>query len=293
MNPSHPEDGSGFPLLPLHHLVVKLPYKQNRLDRLLEILSIPLAWILSIRPPRREVLETQMGQLVGEVPLGFHKAIISIALREILRLLSRGWSRLDLSPLSNIPDAPWKEDGPVLFLSMHHGQWEWLAGILTRLRPGALNIARAPGHPLGKWLLSWIRNHTGLRMVHDLESVRAGRLQLQSGGLVAFLADQRPPGAFRTGTWMGQPTTVTRLPEWWAENRTISVWTGVLHPGKASYTLELKAWPSECLPHWDALLDQEFLPLLRRFPWDHFGLWHHRLKPRSQWHTSHPMDRHS
>lgn len=268
---------------PLHHLVVDLPYRRNVLDRALEIATIPLVGFLSRHPPRREVLETQIQQLVGDIPPRFHHAILSSALREITRILLRGWSRLDLSPLERIPDSPWKTDGPVLFLSMHHGQWEWLAGILTRLRPGTLCIARAPGHPLGRRLLSTIRDHVGLRMVHDLESVRAGRRQLRAGGLVAFLADQRPPGAYREGTWMGQPTRVTRLPEWWTEGRDIPIWTGVLHPGRSSYTLELKAWSSDLLPHWDALLDQEFLPLLRCHPWDHFGLWHHRLKSRAQW----------
>lgn len=269
---------------PLHHLVVELPYRRNLLDRVLEIAILPLVALFSMHPPRKDVLELQLRQLIGDIPPRFHNRIHSSALREIFRLLGRGWSRLDLSPLEDIPESPWKKaDGPVLFLSMHHGQWEWLAGILTRLRPGALCIARAPGHPLGRRLLSSIRDHVGLRMVHDLESVRAGRRQLRAGGLVAFLADQRPPGAFREGTWMGQPTRVTRLPEWWTEGRDITIWTGVLHPGRTSYTLELKAWSSDHLSRWDALLDQEFLPLLRRSPWDHFGLWHHRLKSRAQW----------
>lgn len=284
MIPPRSQEASAFPP-PLHQIVLRLPYRRNLLDHVLEILTIPLVGILTLRPPRAEVLETQLRQLLGEAPPRFHRKITSVALREIFRLLSRGWSRLDLSPLADLPDSPWRDKGPVLFLSMHHGQWEWLAGILTRLRPDALNIARAPAHPAGRKLLAWIRNHTGLRMAHDMESVRTGRKQLRDGGLVAFLADQRPPGAFRPGTWMGQKTSVTRLPEWWAQNRDVPVWTGVLHPGKDVYTLELKAWPSECLPRWDELLDHEFLPLLRRAPWDHFGLWHHRLKPRAEWNT--------
>lgn len=175
------------------------------------------------------------------------------------------------------------EDGPVLFLSMHHGQWEWLAGILAHLRPGALGVARSPAHPIGRKLLDWIRNHVGQRMVYDHDSVRAGREQLQAGQLVAFLADQRPPGASRPGTWMGHAVPVSRLPEWWGEATNASIWTGVLHPGKTAYTLELKAWPTDLLPQWDRLLDQEFLPMLRSTPHDHFGLWHHRLRSRASW----------
>lgn len=253
------------------------------MDRILEILSVVLSSLLALHPPRRNVLESQLHQLVGGIPPGFHRRILASALRESFRLLSRGWSRLDLSPLDRIPETPWKKEGPVLFLSMHHGQWEWLAGILARLRPGALGVARSPAHPAGQSLLDWIRSHVGQAMVYDLDSVRAGREQLRNGGLVAFLADQRPPGASRAGTWMGQATSVSRLPEWWSQDAAPSIWTGTLVPGRRSYTLELKAWSPGHLDQWDRLLDQEFLPLLRSHPQHHFGLWHHRLRSRSSW----------
>lgn len=270
---------------PSHHLRVELPYRRSSVDRLLEAVALPLGALLSLRPPRREVAEEQVRALLGEVPARFHRDIVRSALREILRLISGGWHRLDLVPLARIEDNFWRQEGPVLFLSMHHGQWEWLAGILARLRPGALGIARAPAHPLGRRLLAWIRSHTGQRMAHDFESVRAGREQLEAGGLVAFLADQRPPGASRPGTWLALPTDVSRLPEWWCRNLSVPIWTGVLHPGRDSYVLELNAWPPERIADWDRLLDSEFLPLVRERPGDHFGFWHHRLKPRPSRHS--------
>ncbi len=278
---------------PSHHLRIEFHYRRSPIDRLLEAVALPLGALLSLRPPRREVVDEQVRALLGEVPAGFHHRIAHTALREIARLLTGGWSRLDLSPLAHLPDNFWRQDGPVLFLSMHHGQWEWLAGILDRLRPGALGVARSPAHPLGRRLLGWIRSHTGQRMAYDLDSVRAGREQLEAGGLVAFLADQRPPGASRPGTWMGRPTDVSRLPEWWGKGLNVAIWTGVLHPGRDRYVLELKAWPPERIADWDRLLDAEFLPLVRERPWEHFGFWHHRLRPRPSRRSPPSTHRHS
>ena len=128
---------------PSHHLRIELPYRRSWIDRLLEAVALPLGALLSARPPRREVAEELVRTLLGAVPARFHRDIVRTALREIARLLSGGWSRLDLAPLASIPDNSWHQEGPVLFLSMHHGQWEWLAGILDRLRQGGTIVQAA------------------------------------------------------------------------------------------------------------------------------------------------------
>jgi hypothetical protein len=265
---------------PSHSLRVVLPYHRRRRDYILESL-LPLASTVALRLlPRNGLPREQLTALGIPAPPTLERDLAFRALREILRLLRRGWNRLDLRPLQTNALDRWREPGPILFLSMHHGQWEWLAGILTKLHPGALCVARAPSHPWGRRLLDWLRGGIGLRMSYDHQSLRLGRHQLGTGGLLAFLADQRPPGVSRPGLWMGHPTLVSRLPEWWTKGNPSRIWTGVLHPGSGHYVLELKEWDSQVVLEWDLLLDQEFLPLLAHSPADHFGLWHQRLKAR-------------
>jgi len=262
-----------------HHLSIEIPYRRNLLDRFLDGFASILASRLP-KNPRRNLARMQLERLGIPTSPDGELRLYRSALREAFRILSGGWNRLDLSALEPSRTPPWVLREPTLFLSMHHGQWEWLAGILTRLRPDTLCVARSPGHPAGRTLLHWTRSRIGLRMSHDLDSVRSGRRQLASGGMVAFLADQRPPGASRPGTWLGLPTMVSKLPEWWARDLEPRLWTGVLRPGLDSYALELDDWDPSSLPQWDRLLDQQFLPLVRSSPWEHFGLWHHRLEPR-------------
>jgi len=266
--------------LPQRILSIEIPYRRTHIDHVIDLIVPWIARLVGPILPRHELVLDQLEQLGITPPHRIHEKLLNNALREIFRILTNGWNRLDLSVLDQPTLAQWKDPGATLFLSMHHGQWEWLAGILTRMRPDALCIARSPHHPFGKWLLRVLRSRIGLRMVYDMESARAGKEQLGHGGLIAFLADQRPPGASRNGTWMGRPTSVTRLPEWWRSSGDIHLWTGVLHPGSTAYTLELKSWSSDCISNWDTLLDQEFFPLLQNSPWDHFGLWHHRLRTR-------------
>lgn len=266
---------------PLHSLRVELPFQRRKRDHFFEAL-LPLASHLALRLlPRNGLPREQLSLLGIPAPLSLEYDLTFRALREILRLVSHGWSRLDLQPLQAHSLEHWRQPGPILFLSMHHGQWEWLAGILTHLQPGTLCVARAPSHPWGRQLLDWLRTGIGLRMSYDHQSLRLGRRQLANNGLLAFLADQRPPGVSRSGRWMGHPTRVSRLPDWWTSDLPVRLWTGVLHPASDHYTLELKEWEASLLPSWDVLLDQEFRPLLTQSPADHFGLWHHRLKART------------
>lgn len=271
---------------PIQDLSIEIPYRRNLLDRVFEA-ALPLLTRGILRLlPRHALPKEQLTALGIPFPVDLDRRLLESALLEIFRILSGGWNRLDRSPLETLDLPNWKTPGPTLFLSMHHGQWEWLAAILTCLRPGALCVAKAPTHPAGRWLLHHVRDKLGLRMVHDQAAIRAAHRQLEQSGLVAFLADQRPPGSSRAGTWMGHPTLVSTLPDRWIHKTIPRIWTGVMIPSGDHYTLRLREWNASLGKEWDSLLDQEFLGLLRESPWHHFGLWHHRLKPRVLRHSS-------
>lgn len=266
---------------PIQDLSIKIPFRRNLLDRVFErALPFLTRGILQILP-RHALPKEQLKTLGIPVPKDLDLRLLQSALLEIFRILSGGWNRLDRAPLSDIHLSNWQTPGPTLFLSMHHGQWEWLAAILTRLRPGTVCVAKAPAHPAGQWLLRHVRHKLGLRMVHDHAAIRAAHRHLEQSGLVAFLADQRPPGSSREGSWMGHPTLVSTLPDRWIQKTSPRIWTGVLIPSGDHYTLHLREWDASLGKDWDSLLDQEFHGILCESPWHHFGLWHHRLKPRN------------
>lgn len=265
---------------PIQDLSIEIPYGKSWMDRAFAP-CLPIL-VRGILPwlPRPSLPRDQLSTLGFQAPPDLDRRLLSSALLEIFRILTGGWKRLDLSVLEDPRLAHWSSPGPILFLSMHHGQWEWLAGILTRLRPDTLCVAKAPAHPAGRWLLRQVRGRLGLRMVHDLGAIRAVHRHLDQSGLVAFLADQRPPGSSRAGVWMGQPTVVSTLPDRWIQRTHPRIWTGVLIPSEEHYTLQLREWPPDLGSTWDRLLDQEFLGPVAQSPWHHFGLWHHRLKAR-------------
>lgn len=265
---------------PIQELSISIPYHRNLSDRIFER-TLPLLSILIQRLlPRQSLPREQLATLGIPSPPDLDRRLVEAALLEIFRILSGGWKRLDRSFLETLRGSTWCAPGGTLFLSMHHGQWEWLAGILSLLRTGTLCVAKSPGHPAGRWLLRTIRRKHGLNMVHDQIALRSARRHLEHSGLVAFLADQRPPGISRPGSWMGRPTSVSAIPDWLISSTSPRIWTGVLIPSGDRYILRLREWEKQLGIDWDALLDQEFRSLLVQSPWHHFGLWHHRLKSR-------------
>lgn len=265
---------------PVRILDVFLPLHRTPVDFLLDSASLLLSKTLTLTQKRTALPRRQLEALGITPPPDFEQHLMMNAGREFLRILFGRWTRLDLSPLSGLDLTEWKQNHPTLFLSMHHGQWEWLAALLTQLRPGAKCVARGASHPAGQRLLDFARGSLSLEMLYDRAALRSGRRQLAANGLLAFLADQRPPGTSRPGTWFGLKVPVTTLPAWWSEDiENLQIWTGVLRPGRHGYQLNLKAWPRDVLPYWDHLLSSEFSPLLATAPHEHFGLWHNRLGP--------------
>ena len=264
-------------LIPLGSLEVDLPFHPTLLQRLLLTSVSPLVNLIPI-PRKAEI--SSLANTIGTPPSFHPRRLFQNAVRECLLLLSGGWRQLDLSPLADAPSI-WKEtERPVLFLSIHHGNWEWLAGILHHLRPDTLGVARSAHHPLGQHLLEYVRVFHRTPVLYDQTGVRLAHRSLRRGGLVAFLADQRPPTQGEPGQWMGQPTSVTPLPRLWCRNLPAEIWTGHLLPHPTYYTLTLRRYAPEAIQTWDTLLDQEFLPLVHQQPDWHFGFFHRRLVSR-------------
>lgn len=208
-------------------------------------------------------------------------ALFTNAIREAFRVLFGGFRHLELPPRTDIPNT-WTEQGsPTILLSMHHGNWEWLAGILYHLRPDTIGVARDARHPLGQRLLRYARSHHRTPVHYDQAAVRTSFRTLRKGGLVAFLPDQRPPTAGVPGVWLGESTLVSPLPKLWANCKPAALWIGSLTPlDPRTYRLILECHPASALEQWDKHLDHHFLPLVHHSPSYHFGFFHHRLVSR-------------
>ena len=272
-------DPLSAPSTPLDHCRVSLPFRPTGTQRMARALAGSLARILPV-PRRKEVLQLAR-QVEPGLPEEFPRRLFQRAVEQSALLLAGGWENLDLGPLAELGD-PWtKRDSPTLFLSMHHGNWEWLAGILHVLRSDAIGVARAAHHPLGQNLLQFVRHFHRTPVLYDREGFKAAIRTLDRGGLVAFLPDQRPPSQGEPGVWLGKPTQVTPLPRRWAESRSMDLWVGQLSPeSSTAYALELFRYPPEALEVWDQILDFHFIPWVRQSPDLHFGFFHKRLVPR-------------
>ncbi len=263
----------------LETLVVDLPFKPTLKQRFLVGAVAPLGRILPI-PRLTEILSLTRSAQVTHPSPDLARQLFRNALREAILLLTGGWNQLDLSPLRQVSGI-WTETGrPTLFLSMHHGNWEWLAGILHHLRKDAIGVARAAHQRPGQILLEHVRHYHKTPVLYNQTGTRVAHRTLRRGGLVAFLADQRPPTQGEPGVWFGNPTLVTPLPRLWCQGIAPDIWTGWLLPGPSSYQLTLKRYSPEVISQWDELLDNDFLPLVRQSPEWHFGLFHRRLVSR-------------
>ena len=270
--------GTPSPILPLESLSVDLPFHPTLFQRLLALAVVPLSHLVPV-PRSQEILSLARTATVLPVPKQLPRRLFCNAIRQSLLLVTGGWRQLDLSPLQDVAPC-WTQTGtPTLFLSMHHGNWEWLAGILYHLRKDSLGVARAAHQRPGQILLDHVRSFHRTPVLYNQAGTRAAHRTLRRGGLVAFLADQRPPTHGEPGTWMGQPTRVSPLPRLWCRGIQADLWTGALLPMSTSYRLTLRRYPSEAIAHWDKLLDQDFAPLVAQSPEWHFGLFHRRLVP--------------
>jgi lauroyl/myristoyl acyltransferase len=264
---------------PLDHCHVILPFRPTATQRMARIFARLLARILPV-PRNAEILRLAR-KVDPSLSNEFPRKLFKQALEQSALLLTGGWRNLDLRPLAEL-EGPWTQrDVPVLLLSMHHGNWEWLAGILYTLRGDAIGVARAAHHPLGQRLLRFVRHFHRTPVFYDREGFKAAIRNLEHGGLVAFLPDQRPPTRGEPGVWLGQQTLVSPLPRRWAKCHKLELWVGHLSPDSSTcYALELFRYPPEALEVWDQVLDFHFIPWVRQSPDLHFGFFHKRLVSR-------------
>jgi len=197
--------------------------------------------------------------------------------RELVRILRGRYPRLDQSSLKDV-----RIEGPTFYLAYHFGNWEWLGGVLSNLHGDFRPATRGIRSPLVHRLIQSRRRSVGMNSMIDHQGIRGGRTALDEGAMLAFLADQTPPGTSRPGICLEKELPVSTLPEWWAKDRSFRWITGHLcSMTKESYALALYDLPSEQLTHWDQILDRHTCPLIREQPQHYFGWWHHRLMPRS------------
>lgn len=268
-----------MPSSPTHSLSLDLHFRPTRKMRLQHRLVLSLGRLLPI--PREQEIQALASTVLGDLPDLFCRTLFLNALSEACWLWQGAWNVLDLPHRQSL-DPTWTTPGAsTLFLSMHHGNWEWLAGILFHLRSDTIGVARSAHHPLGQRLLRWVRDFHKTPVYYDRDAILRASHQLQRNGLVAFLPDQRPPTGGIPGLWLGQPTLVTPLPLVWTRSSTPSLWIGQLIPSSTqTYHLDLHAYPPADLPSWDRLLDLHFLPWIKSHPALHFGFFHRRLVSR-------------
>lgn len=264
---------------PIGQCRVELPFKPNPAQSATRTCLRILGRMFPV--PRRSEALTLARTVDETVPPDLPRRLFLNACDQSALLLSGGWNQLDLTPLQSLGD-PWTRKGiSTLFISMHHGNWEWLAGILHVLRSDSIGVARSAHNPWGQRLIAHVRHFHKTPIFYDEAGYRKAHRTLKHGGLVAFLADQRPPSQGEPGSWLGCSTRVSPLPRRWARTIQPEFWTGHLTPQTStSYELELFRYPSSALLHWDQSLDALFLPLVRNHPDWHFGFFHKRLVPR-------------
>lgn len=265
-----------LPPAPLRECQVQIPFHPTFSQ---DVFRRAARWISRCFPvPRAHEVDALSRQVCGALPVGFSRCLFGHSVEQAALLLMGGWNQLDLSPLQDL-DVSWKEKGKgTLFLSMHHGNWEWLAGILFALRSDTLGVARSAHHPLGQSLLRHVRHFHRTPVFYDREGYRLAHRRLKEGGLVAFLADQRPPSHGEPGSWLGHPTLVSPLPRLWVRDELEEFWVGQLIPLPTNhFRLDLIAYPATALAQWDHILDIHFLEWVRAHPELHFGFFHRRL----------------
>lgn len=258
-------------------LKLSLDYHRTPKDVAIDLCSSTLAQAFCIMPPRGSLALEQMRLYGIDHPEQCLKRLYRTSCRELFRIIARRFHQIDLSPLQGV-----QIHGPVLYLSYHMGNWEWLGGIFHHLHGDFRPVTRAIHSPrVHRWVQS-LRQSVGMNSLVDEAGLRGGRRALEDDAFLAFLADQTPPGASRPGTCLGQALPVSPLPEWWAKGHQFRWLSGFLFPlSPTKYELIVDEFPASEISHWDDILDAYVEPILRQQPHQYFGWWHHRLIHRA------------
>jgi hypothetical protein len=253
-----------------------LPFRRERSDVLADVFALALGRTLARTRPRGELALDQMRRFGIADPESALRQLYLTSSRELVRILRRRYSRLDQSALKQC-----RIDGPTFYLSYHLGNWEWLGGVLSNLHGDFRPVTRGVRSPtIHRWVQS-LRSDVGMKSMIDHDGLRGGRRALDEGAMLAFLADQTPPGARRPGICLGHKLPVSSLPEWWAKGKDFRWITGtLLSLGKESYQVTIHEFPRIAIHDWDRILDAHHSPTLHESPHHYFGWWHHRLLSR-------------
>lgn len=263
---------------PVPFLETVLPFRRERSDVLGDLLARCLGEALARTRPRGSLALAQMQALGVGDPKASLRELYLTSSRELVRILRGRYQRLDQSALQG-----GSIQGSTFYLSYHLGNWEWLGGVLANLHGDFRPVTRKIRSPALNRFAQQRRTEVGMNSMIDHQGLRGGRTALDEGALLAFLADQTPPGSQRPGICLEHQLPVSTLPEWWAKDRSFRWITGSLFSDDPErYRLQLYDLPSEHLADWDKILDSHFCPILRTAPQHYFGWWHHRLLSRNR-----------
>lgn len=261
---------------PKPFLEATLDFHRSSADILGDIFSAGLGRTLALTQPRGTLALTQMRALTVPNPEKALGQLYRTSSRELVRILRGRYPRLDQSNLKEV-----RIEGPTFYLAYHFGNWEWLGGILSNLHGDFRPATRGIRSPFVHRLIQSRRRSVGMNSMIDHQGIRGGRTALDDGAMLAFLADQTPPGTSRPGICLEKNLPVSTLPEWWTKGRSFRWITGHLYSTtKDRYTLALYDLSFEQISQWDQILDHHTCPLIREHPQHYFGWWHHRLLPR-------------
>ena len=264
------------PIIPKLLLSATLTFRRTSKDIAQDILSAGLARCLNLFPPRGGLALEQMRRFEVANPEAALERLHRVSARELIRILTGRYPQLDKSCLDGQ-----HIEGPVLYLSYHLGNWEWLGGIFHKLHGDFRPLTRSIRSPIIHRKIQRLRQSVGMNSMIDHAGLRGGRTALKEGAFLAFLADQTPPGASRPGRCLGCDLPVSPLPEWWSKGQNFRWLTGnLLATSPTQYDLDVREFPSIAITQWDRLLDEHLEPILRHQPEHYFGWWHHRLLSR-------------
>ncbi|MDR1611473.1 MAG: lysophospholipid acyltransferase family protein [Planctomycetota bacterium] len=180
----------------------------------------------------------------------------------------------------------------LLFVTAHHGNWEWANAWPKANGLGGVCIARPLDNPLLDGWLRRVRERRGLRVIDKAGALRAALKALRNNGIVGILIDQDAGPRGLMSPFLGKPASTETLPVELAVRlgTPMLAVAAVRAPGAASaFTLRLAggvvrarpgADPAREVPRLTDELNARLGQLIREAPEQWFWV-HRRWKTRS------------
>lgn len=189
-----------------------------------------------------------LGHTAWKSPIRLYVTLVYHAARDLMGFFAAAYPhRITLAPGSE-SHLQAMRDGPSLFLTAHVHHFEALGSCLKAEGVPLLAIARPMSRARAQRLLIRLRERIGLPVLFSPRSQAASTVgflrqtlrHVKSGGCLAMLWDQNPPGhAQVTSTFFAMPVRCDSLPVFLHEqNPTMPVYAGYLQPnGQMRLTL--------------------------------------------------------